>query len=47
MGDHDHTVAKTMEELAIAGVMTRDDDKRRKPVPRKESHSDERGQRPC
>ncbi|MFO7837035.1 MAG: hypothetical protein R6V83_10280 [Candidatus Thorarchaeota archaeon] len=47
VGDHDHAVAKTVEGLAVAGVMTRDDDRRRKPGSREESYSGERGQSPC
>ncbi|MGV9102686.1 MAG: hypothetical protein ACOC38_06790 [Promethearchaeia archaeon] len=47
MGNHDHTVAKTVEELAVAGVMARDDDRRRKLGPREGSCSNEREQRPC
>ncbi|MGV9170726.1 MAG: hypothetical protein ACOC38_12400, partial [Promethearchaeia archaeon] len=45
-GDHDHAVAKTVEDLAVAGVMTRNNDRRQKPGPREESHSNERGQSP-
>jgi len=47
VGDHDHAVAKTVENLAVAGVMTRDDDRRRKPGLREESYSSERGQSLC
>ena len=47
VGDHDHAVAKTVENLAVAGVMTRHDDRRQKPGPLEEYHSDEDGQSLC
>jgi hypothetical protein len=47
VGDHDHAVVRTVENLTVAGVMTRDNDRRKKPGPREESYSGERGQSPC
>ncbi|MFO7837816.1 MAG: hypothetical protein R6V83_14325 [Candidatus Thorarchaeota archaeon] len=47
MGDHDHAVVRTVEDLAVAGSVTRSNDRRRKPGPREEPCSNERGQSPC
>ncbi|MFO7836428.1 MAG: hypothetical protein R6V83_07230 [Candidatus Thorarchaeota archaeon] len=47
VGDHDHAVVRTVESLTVAGMMTRDKDRSKKPGPREESHSCERGQSPC
>ncbi|MFO7836645.1 MAG: hypothetical protein R6V83_08320 [Candidatus Thorarchaeota archaeon] len=47
MGNHDHAVVRTVEALAVPGVMDRNNDRRWKPGPREEAHSSERGQNPC
>ncbi|MFO7835467.1 MAG: hypothetical protein R6V83_02340 [Candidatus Thorarchaeota archaeon] len=47
VGDHDHAVVRTVEELAVAGSDVPEFDRRRKPGPREESYSGERGQSPC
>ncbi|MFO7836430.1 MAG: hypothetical protein R6V83_07240 [Candidatus Thorarchaeota archaeon] len=47
VGDHDHAVASTVENLTVAGVMCWDNGRRQKPGPREESYSGERGQSPC
>jgi hypothetical protein len=47
VGDHDHAVVRTVESLAVAGMMIRDNDRSKKPGPREESYSGERGQSPC
>jgi hypothetical protein len=46
VGDHDHAVARTVEDLTVAGMMCRDKDRSKKPGPREESYSCERGQSP-
>ncbi|MGV9168706.1 MAG: hypothetical protein ACOC38_02065 [Promethearchaeia archaeon] len=47
VGDHDHAVARIVIDLAVAGVMNRNDDRRKKPGPQEESHSYERRQSLC
>ncbi|MGV9102505.1 MAG: hypothetical protein ACOC38_00485 [Promethearchaeia archaeon] len=42
-GNHDHAVARIVEDLAVAGVMTREHERRGKPGPLEESHSSEDG----
>jgi hypothetical protein len=46
VGDHDHAVVRTVESLTVAGVMCRNNDRSKKPGPREESYSGERGQSP-
>ncbi|MFO7836825.1 MAG: hypothetical protein R6V83_09230 [Candidatus Thorarchaeota archaeon] len=47
MGDHDHAVARTVEDFTVTGVMCLNNDRRQKPGPREGHRSDERGQSPC
>jgi len=47
VGDYDHAVARTVEDLTVAGVMTLSNDRRQKPGPQGEPCSVERGQSPC
>ncbi|MFO7836124.1 MAG: hypothetical protein R6V83_05675 [Candidatus Thorarchaeota archaeon] len=47
VGNHDHAVVRIVEDPAVAGVMTREHDRRRKPGPLEESNSGERGRSPC
>ncbi|MGM0686148.1 MAG: hypothetical protein ACQET3_04195, partial [Promethearchaeati archaeon] len=46
-GDCDHAMVRTVGNVVIAGVTTRDDDGRMKPRPQEESQSDERVQSLC